>query len=118
MPNKKQAEVKETPEYHNTYLLLKKYRDVVWNLSCLFSGSEINSSIEMGSSIEDFLGVGIYSGLDFSGIRTYRIHKKHEESRQMLRLIELAVEMLRYKHKKRGNVLLDTVLCLFIAAAV
>ena len=30
MPNKKQAEVKETPEYHNTYLLLKKYRDVVW----------------------------------------------------------------------------------------
>ena len=32
MPNKKQAELQETPEYHNTYLLLKKYRDVVWNL--------------------------------------------------------------------------------------
>lgn len=29
MPNKKQAELQETPEYHNTYLLLKKYRDVV-----------------------------------------------------------------------------------------
>lgn len=43
MPNKKQAELKETPEYHNTYLLLKN--TVMWCgiLSCPFRGSEINS---------------------------------------------------------------------------
>lgn len=32
MANKKQLEIKEKPEYHNTYLLLRKYRDVVWSL--------------------------------------------------------------------------------------
>ena len=55
MPNKKQAEVKETPEYHNTYLLLKKYRDVVWNLELSVQRVRNKFRIEMGSSIEDFL---------------------------------------------------------------
>ena len=89
MPNKKQAEVKETPEYHNTYLLLKKYRDVVWNLELSVQRVRNKFRIEMGSSIEDFFSA--------SGLTEYT--KNIEESRQMLRLIESAVEMLRYKHK-------------------
>ena len=76
MPNKKQAEVKETPEYHNTYLLLKKYRDVVWNLELSVQRVRNKFRIEMGSSIEDFLE-SAYIGLGFLRIRTYRIHKKH-----------------------------------------
>ena len=54
MPNKKQAEVKETPEYHHTYLLLKKYRDVVWNLELSVQRVRNKFRIEMGSSIEAF----------------------------------------------------------------
>ena len=32
MAKKREKNIKETPEYHNTYLLLKKFRDVVWSL--------------------------------------------------------------------------------------
>ena len=99
MPNKKQAEVKETPEYHNTYLLLKKYRDVVWNLELSVQRVRNKFRIEMGSSIEDFLESAYIAGLDFSASGLTEYTKSIEESRQMLRLIESAVEMLRYKHK-------------------
>ena len=75
MPNKKQAEVKETPEYHNTYLLLKKYRDVVWNLE--LSVQRVRNKFRIGKQYRGFFRVGIYSGLGFLCIRTYRIHKKH-----------------------------------------
>ena len=64
MPNKKQAEVKETPEYHNTYLLLKKYRDVVWNLELSVQRVRNKFRIEMGSSIEDFLESAYIAGLE------------------------------------------------------
>ena len=46
MPNKKQAEVKETPEYHNTYLLLKKYRDVEWNIDLYVQRESTKSRLE------------------------------------------------------------------------
>ena len=111
MPNKKQAEVKETPEYHNTYLLLKKYRDVVWNLELSVQRVRNKFRIEMGSSIEDFLESAYIAGLDFSASGLTEYTKNIEESRQMLRLIESAVEMLRYKHKT-GKCITDTVLCL------
>lgn len=99
MPNKKQVEVKETPEYHNTYLLLKKYRDVVWNLELSVQRVRNKFRIEMGSSIEDFLESAYIAGLDFSASGLTEYTKSIEESQQMLRLIESAVEMLRYKHK-------------------
>lgn len=53
----------------------------------------------MGSSIEDFLESAYIAGLDFSASGLTEYTKSIEESRQMLRLIESAVEMLRYKHK-------------------
>ena len=99
MPNKKQAELQETPEYHNTYLLLKKYRDVVWNLELSVQRVRNKFRIEMGSSIEDFLESAYMAGVDFSASGLTEYTKSIEESRQMLRLIESAVEMLRYKHK-------------------
>ena len=52
MANKKQINLKEKPEYHNTYLLLRKYRDVVWSLELSVQKVKNRFRIEMGSSID------------------------------------------------------------------
>ena len=66
MANKKQLEKKELPEYHNTYLLLKKYRDVVWSLELSVQKVKNKFRMEMGSSIEDFLESVYIAGVDFA----------------------------------------------------
>ena len=61
MPNKKQAELQETPEYHNTYLLLKKYRDVVWNLELSVQRVKNKFRIEMECDTVGGTAVGCFS---------------------------------------------------------
>ena len=63
----------ENPLYHDTWMLLRKYRDVVWSLELSVQQVRRQFQIEFGSSIE----------------RSYK----------MLKLIENAVNLLRSKHK-------------------
>lgn len=44
----------ENPLYHDTWMLLKKYRDVVWSLELSVQHVRRHFEIEFGSSIEDF----------------------------------------------------------------
>lgn len=99
MANKKQLALKETEEYHNTYLLLKKYRDAVWSLELSVQKIKNKFLIEMGSSIEDFLETVYLAGMDFADSGLIEYTKNIEQSRKMLRIMESAVEMLRSKHK-------------------
>ena len=99
MANRKQLEIKETPEYHNTYLLLKKYRDVVWSLELSVQKIKNKFRIEMGSSIEDFLDSAYLAGVDFADSGLTEHTKSIEQSHKMIKLMELAVELLRNKHK-------------------
>lgn len=89
----------ENPLYHDTWMLLKKYRDVVWSLELSVQHVRRQFEIEFGSTIEDFLESIYLAGVDFadSGIEEHA--KSIEKSYKMLKLIESAIDLLRNKHK-------------------
>ena len=73
--------VAENPLYHDTWKLLKKYRDVVWSLELSVQHVRTKFEIEYGTSIEDFLDSVYLAGA------------------KMLKLLDSAVDLLRTKHK-------------------
>lgn len=89
----------ENPLYHDTLILLKKYRDVVWSLELSVQRVRRKFQIEYGNSIEDFLESIYLAGVDFdeSGIAEHA--QSIERSHKMLKLVESSVELLRTKHK-------------------
>ena len=54
MKTKKELDVSENPLYHDTWTLLRKYRDVVWSLELSVQRVRRQFQVEYGSSIEDF----------------------------------------------------------------
>jgi hypothetical protein len=89
----------ENPLYHDTWKLLKKYRDVVWSLELSVRQTERRFQIEYGSGIEDFLDSIYLAGADLSGGDIEQHAKSIERSHRMLKLVASAVELLRAKHK-------------------
>ena len=79
-----EKDVAENPLYHDTWKLLKKYRDVVWSLEISVQHVRSKFEIEYGTSIEEFLD-SIYLAI--------------ERSHKMLKLLDSAVELLRTRHK-------------------
>ena len=65
MSKKREPDVSENPLYHDTWTLLRKYRDVVWSLELSVQRVRRQFQIEFGSSIEDFLESIYIAGLDF-----------------------------------------------------
>ena len=93
------ADVTENPLYHNTWTLLKKYRDVVWSLELSVQQVRNKFELEYGSSIEDFLETIYVAGLDLSESTIAHHAQCIERSHRMLKLMESAVDLLRAKHK-------------------
>ena len=50
-----ESKAAENPLYHDTWMLLRKYRDVVWGLELSVQQVRRQFQTEFGSSIEDFL---------------------------------------------------------------
>lgn len=48
-------DITENPLYHDTWKLLKKYRDMVWSIELSVQHIRSKFEIEYGSSIEEFL---------------------------------------------------------------
>ncbi len=96
---KNKDEILENPMYHDTWILLKKYRDVVWSLELSVQRVRRQFQIEYGSSIEEFLDSIYLAGVDFadSGIEEHA--QSIERSHKMLKLVESSVDLLRSKHK-------------------
>ena len=61
-----EPDVADNPLYHDTWKLLKKYRDVVWGLELSVQQVKRRVQMEVGSSIEDFLESIYLAGVDFS----------------------------------------------------
>ena len=99
MKQTKQLNEKENPLYHDTWILLRKYRDVVWSLELSVQQVRRQFEIEFGSSIEDFLESIYLAGVDFADTGMKEHARSIERSYQMLKLIENAVNLLRSKHK-------------------
>lgn len=97
---KKQTEqLPENPKFHDTWLLLRKYRDVVWGLELSVQQVKRRFQMEIGSSIEDFLDSIYLAGVDFSDNGIEEQARSIEKSYQMLKLLENSVNIMRNKHK-------------------
>lgn len=60
--NQEEMNITENPLYHDTWKLLKKYRDVVWSLELSVQQVRSRFEIEYGSSIEDFWSLSTWQG--------------------------------------------------------
>ena len=85
--------------FHNTELLLKNYRDVVWSLEVAVHNINKNFYIEYGCGIDNFLDMAYDAGMELKGTYVEAHTKSIEKSRNMLRIIDNAVDLLRKKHK-------------------
>jgi hypothetical protein len=85
--------------YHDTFTLLKKYRDVVWSLELSVQKVRRQFEMEMGSSIDDFLESIYLAGVDFKENRIEEHAQSIERSHKMLKLVDYSVNLLRNKHK-------------------
>lgn len=89
----------ENPLFHDTWKLLKNYRDAVWNLELAVQQVRNSFEIEFGSSIEEFLDSIYLAGADIGGTKLENYAKSIERSNKMLNLLNSAVDILRSKHK-------------------
>ena len=96
---KVERKVTEDPRYHNTWKLLKKYRDVVWSLELSVQQVRTQFQIEYDTSIEDFLESAYLAGADLGGTKFENYARCIERSNQMLKLLDNAVNILRTRHK-------------------
>lgn len=96
---KRKNDVTENKYYHDTWQLLKKYRDVVWSLELSVQQVKKTFEIEYGTSIEDFLDSIYMAGADLSGTQIEQHARSIERSHKMLNLLNNAVDLLRTKHK-------------------
>lgn len=100
MPKKStERKVTDDPRYHDTWRLLKKYRDVVWSLEVSVQQLRNKFEIEYGVSIEDFLDSIYLAGADLHGTELEHHAQCVERSYKMLKLVENAVEILHTRHK-------------------
>lgn len=94
-----ERKVTEDPRYHDTWKLLKKYRDVVWSLELSVQQVKTRFQIEYETSIEDFLESVYLAGADLGGTDIEHQAQCIERSYKMLTLVQNAVELLRTRHK-------------------
>ena len=85
--------------YHDTWRLLKKYRDVVWSMELSVQQVKKEFEVEFGSTIDDFLESVYLAGADLGGTKIASHARCIERSNQMLKLLNNAVELLRTRHK-------------------
>lgn len=91
--------ITQDERYHDTMLLLKKYRDVVWSLSMSVEHAKSDFRECFGESIEDFLDSVYVAGADLSGTDIEERAKCIERSNKMLNLVDSAVNTMRKKNK-------------------
>ena len=93
--NKKMS--REEYLYHNTEVLLKKYRDVVWSIEVATIQAEISFELEMDCKLEEFLEMSYAAGADLSGTNIQEQMRTMERNKKMLKMIETAMDILKRK---------------------
>lgn len=99
MARRKQQDVTENPLYHDTCKLLQKYRDVVWSMELSVQQVKISFEKEFGQTIDDFLDSIYSAGADLSGTEIEQHARCIQRSNQMIKLVDGALDILRYKHR-------------------
>ena len=89
----------EDTRYHDTWKLLKKYRDVTWSLELSIRQVKNQFRIDYDCSIEDFLESIYMAGADLGGTDIENHARCIERSYKMLTLLENSVNLLRTHHQ-------------------
>ncbi|MBQ4110304.1 MAG: hypothetical protein IJC74_05420 [Clostridia bacterium] len=85
--------------YHNTEMLLKKYRDVVWSIEVSAIQAQANFELEMDCKLEEYLKMSYATSADFSGTQIQEQMRILEKNKKMLKIIESAVNVLKESPK-------------------
>ena len=96
-PKEKDRTEREEYLYHNTELLLKRYRDVVWSIEVAAIQAQVDFEAEMECSLDDFLNKSYQAGADLSGTQIQEQMRVMERNKKMLKMIDMAVDLLRRK---------------------
>lgn len=89
----------DSPLYHETYKLLRNYRDAMWNLELDVQHVKWEFEIEYGNSIDEFLESIYLAGADLGGSKLENYARSIERSNKMLMLLNSAIDLMRNKHK-------------------
>ena len=110
MENKKVKEtVGEDKRYHDTVLLLRKYRDIVWGISVETDQIRGDFKNKYGETIDQFLEDMYCAGANLEGTELEDRTRSIVRSRKMLKLVDSAIAHIR---KRDGGELLYQILVL------
>jgi len=91
--------VSEEYLYHNTEMLLRKYRDVVWSIEVSAIQAQISFELEMDCKLEEFLEMSYAAGADLSGTQIQEQMRTLEKNKKMLKIIEHSIAIMRKNHQ-------------------
>lgn len=100
MAGKTKKVPEEHPFYHDTWKLLKNYRDVAWNLELARQDLQAEFRAEYGT--DDRSDVLESINADTNEIRIESFARSLERSRKMMQLLDAAIQPMR-SHHKRGE---------------
>ncbi len=95
----KKKKVDQDKIYHNTLLLLRHYRDVVWSLTVAVEQVKHDFHNEYGKDIDEFLDTLYAAGAELTGTDIEERAKSIARSNKMLKLVDNAVATMREKNK-------------------
>lgn len=90
----------EHPFYHDTWKLLKNYRDVAWNLEIADLDLQAEVRAEYGTAEGGSLAALTEAGADLHGTRIESFARSLERSRRMMQLLDAAIQLMRRRHKR------------------
>lgn len=96
--NSNEKMAREEYLYHNTELLLKKYREVVLSIEASLIHTKLNFELEMDCELSEFLEMSYVAGADLAGTKINEQIRTLERNKNMLKIIESAVDILRRRH--------------------
>ena len=97
---REKSEDRESHLYHNTEVLLKRYRDVVWSVEVSLNNTKTKFENQFECDLETFLELSYAAGADLSGTDIEDKMRTLERNRKMLKIIQDSLEFLRIKHRK------------------
>ena len=86
--------------WHDTQLLLRKYRQVKWALEVSSQQALRELQKRTGGVVDEYLHAAVFAGADISNTALEGRAKSMERSRKMIALIDESVEFMRKNHNR------------------
>ncbi len=100
------AEVENNPLYHDTYKLLRCYRDSTYSLMVAVRQVEIQFQLEYNTSIDEFLDSIYAAGADLGDSQIEEWAKSIARSNKMIKLLLSSVDLPTGRITEEGRLLL------------